>query len=158
MNVEQFEQSLDGIEDIADSGDLLAALAMAITLSDLPLTPVQAAEVKLLSGSLLARDAKFEEAKIDVLQAQQMCASAQARELGTECAITLASITAASGDYPSAIEQLKLIVHQLDDPKLAPADEKAKQQLKADALAELRSYTNLTSPKNQATWASMLKK
>lgn len=139
---------LQAIETMADHGDVDGAITRAATL--LPRTTgVDAARVRLLLGALSARVGQWPEALTHVDAAQRTAEAAGAVAVALEARVTTASIHAALGEYDTAIGAMGEAIRDMNGLDGVDA-------LRRDAKAEMRGYINLVSPKNRATWASLL--
>jgi hypothetical protein len=142
-----FIKQLDAAEALAEH-DGEAALALLAPLKQ-GLAPTESAQLHLLSGCIRARSGRFGDAHVDLQMALALAQAASRNDLASEVEVTQASVFAAQGKYDQAIPLLARTVANIEgQPNM--------DGLLVEALAELRSYRNLVSPKTLATWASLL--
>ena len=147
-----FDMALEHAEDLAEAGDFAGALAAleSTRLSEAAegrATNAAAAQVEV--GAMTARAGDLEGA-LPVLELAEASARAAGAPLtALEARVTHCSVLGALAQFDRALPALKHAVAELES--IAPGSE-----LHQQAAGELRSFTNLTSPKNAATWASLL--
>lgn len=146
--------ALDHAEDLAEAGDIpaaLLALEAARTVASGRGAQADVAVLTMEIGAMTARAGDLEDA-LPLLQLAQALATAAAAPLtAAEALVTHCSVLGALGRFDEALPALRHAVAELS--RIAPGGE-----LHTQAKAELSAFSNLTSPKNAATWAALLDK
>ncbi|MCO4744298.1 MAG: hypothetical protein KC912_05880 [Proteobacteria bacterium] len=144
--------ALDRADACADNGDITGACAILEASRRELLAeglPVEACQLQVELGAMTARAGDLTSALAILEVAEASAHQAGSATLALEARVTHCSVLGAMGAFDQAIPALTHAVKRLAE--LAPDSE-----LYADARAELTSFTNLTSPKNAATWAALL--